>query len=91
MCLYQDFFLDCLFCINEYTLSHKKSKKALVREKKEETYYRTYNGCKSTVYLILANLSIALEITCSKEYDLRGSDHFPIILRDESKIFTKQQ
>ena len=50
--------------------------------KKEETYYRTYDGCKSTIDITLANLLIAPEITCSKEY-LRSCDHFPTTLKDE--------
>ena len=58
--------------------------------KKEETYYRAYNGCKLTIDLTLSNLTIVPEYKWSKEFKLRGSDHFPIIIEDEREIFTKQ-
>ena len=44
-----------------------------------------------TIAPIFASLSIAPEITWSKEYDLRSNGHFPIILRCERKITTKQK
>ena len=37
---------------------------------KEETFYKSYDGCKSTIDLILANIKVAPEINCSKECDL---------------------
>ena len=58
--------------------------------KKEETYYRAYNDCKSTIDLTLANLTIALEYKWSKEYKFRVSDHFYIIIEDEREVFTKE-
>ena len=33
----------------------------LCLDEKEKTYYRAYDGCKSTIYLTLANLTIASE------------------------------
>ena len=62
----------------------------LCLDEKEETYYRAYGGCKSTIDITLANIMIALEYLRSKEYDFRGSDHFPIFI-DEKEVFTKQQ
>ena len=55
----------------------------LYLNEKEKTYYIAYNGCKSTIDLTLANLTIATEHKCSKEYNLRGSDYFPVIIEDE--------
>ena len=51
----------------------------LCLNKKKETYHRAYNGCKLTIDLALSNLMIAPEYKWSKQYELRGSDHFPII------------
>ena len=48
----------------------------------KETYYRANDYCKSTI-----DLTIALEY---KEYKLRGSDNFPIIMEDERKVSTKK-
>ena len=63
----------------------------LCLNKKEETYYRAYNGCKLTIVLTLANLKIAPEYKWCKEYELGRSDHFPIIIEDEREVSTKQQ
>ena len=60
-------------------------------KRKEKTYYRAYDGCKSTINLTLANLTIAPEYKWSKKYELWGSDHFPIIIEDEREVSTKQQ
>ena len=59
-----------LFCIN----------------KKEETYYRAFDSSKSTIDLTIASLTIALELEWKKEYELRGSDHFSIIIEEERDI-----
>ena len=53
--------------------------------KEKKTYYRAYNGCKSTIDLTLANLTIAPEYKSSKKYEL-----FPIIIDDEREDSTKQ-
>ena len=52
---------------------------------KKKKHYGAYNICKSTIDLIHANLKIAPECKLSKEYDLKGSDHFPIIIEDDRK------
>ena len=61
-------------------------------KRKEKTYYRAYDGCKSTINLTLANLTIAPEYKWSKKYNLRWtlSGHYPIIIKDEREISTKQ-
>ena len=56
----------------------------LCLNKKEETYYRAYDGCKSTIDLTLINLTIASEYKWNKEYDL-------IIKEDEREVSTKQK
>ena len=38
--------------------------------KKEETYYRAFEGRKLTIDLTIASLMIALELEWSKEYEL---------------------
>ena len=58
---------------------------------KEETYYRTHDGSKSTIDLTLVNNTLAPSLTWRKEYDLRGSDHFPIILKETGGMARKQQ
>ena len=58
----------------------------LYLNEKEETY----NGCKLISDLTLANLTIAQEYIWSKEYKLRVSDHFPIIIEDKREVSTKQ-
>ena len=63
----------------------------LCLNEKEETYYRAYDGKKSTIDLTLTSTTIAPEYRWSKEYKLRGSDHFPIILEDEREFSIKQQ
>ena len=48
----------------------------------------------TTKYTMTANQQLIYhppEITWSKEYNFRGSDHFLIIQRDERDIPTKQQ
>ena len=57
----------------------------LCNNKKVETYYRPYDGCKSTIDLTLINLTVAPEYKWRKKYN-----HFPIIIEDERKISTKQ-
>ena len=52
--------------------------------KKEETYYRAFNGSKLTIDLTIANLMIASELEW-------GSDHFPIIIEDGREVSMKQQ
>ena len=47
----------------------KKILKILRFNEKEETNYRAYNGCESTI-----DLTIGPEYKWSKEYKLRGSD-----------------
>ena len=59
--------------------------------KKEETYYRAFEGNKLTIDLTSVSLTIAQELEWSKEYELRGSDHFLIIIEEERKISMKQQ
>ena len=59
--------------------------------KKEDTYYRTFDGSKLAIDLIIANLTIALELEWSKEYELRESDHFPIIIEEEREVSMIQQ
>ena len=59
--------------------------------KKEKTYYRAFDGSKSTINLTIANLTIATEHEWSKEYELRGSNHFPIIIEVEREVSMKQQ
>ena len=58
---------------------------------KEETYYRAFDGKKTTIDLTLTSTTIAPEYRWSKEYELRGSDHFPILLEDERELSIKQQ
>ena len=41
--------------------------------------------------LTIASLTIAPELEWSKEYELRGSDHFPIITEEEREVSMKQQ
>ena len=62
----------------------------LCLNEKEETYYKAYNDCKLTIDLTLANLPITPEYKWSKEYKLRGSDHFPIIIEGEREVSIKQ-
>ena len=50
--------------------------------KREETFYRAFDGSNSTIDLTIASLTIALELEWSKEYELGGSDYFPIIIED---------
>ena len=57
----------------------------LYLNEKEETYYRAYNGYKSTIDLPLPNLTKAPEYKLNKEYD------FPIIIEDEKEVSTKQK
>ena len=64
-----------LFCIN----------------KKEETCYRAFYSSKLTIGLSIAGLTIAPKLEWSKEYEFRGSDHFPIITEDKREVFMKQQ
>ena len=63
----------------------------LCMNKIEETYYKAYDDWKSIIDLTLANITIAPELISSKEYDLRGSHHFLIIIRKERKNSTKHQ
>ena len=63
----------------------------LCLNEKEETYYRAFDGIKSTIDLTLTSITIAPEYRWSKEYELKGSDHFPIFLEDEREISIKQQ
>ena len=51
----------------------------LCLNEKEETYYRAFDGIKSNIDLTLTSITIAPEYRWSKEYELRGSDHFSII------------
>ena len=46
---------------------------------------------ESTIYLTIASLMIAPELEWRKEYELRGSDHFPIIIEVDREIYMKQQ
>ena len=76
--------------------SEKKSTTGIMLEKildrhnllclneKEETYYRAYDGCKSTIDLTFSNLTIA------SEYKLSRSEYLPIIIKDEKEVSTKQ-
>ena len=57
--------------------------------KKEETYYRAFNSSKLTIDLTIASLTIALEFEWCKEYELRESDYFPIIIEVEREIFNR--
>ena len=52
---------------------------------KQETYYKAYDGYKSTIDITLAIILISPVIKWSNEYNFRGSDHFPIILNNERK------
>ena len=63
----------------------------LCLNEKEETYYRAYDGCKSAIGLTLVYLIIGPVYKCSKEYEFRGSDYFPIIIEEEIEVFMKQQ
>ena len=63
----------------------------LCLNEKEETYYRAFDGIKSTIDLTLTSITIAPEYRWSKEYELRGSDHFPIFLEDEKETCIIQQ
>ena len=54
----------------------------LCLNEKEKIYYRAYNGGKLTIDLTVANQTKAPEYKWSKEYKLRGSDHFLIIMED---------
>ena len=42
--------------------------------KEEETYYRAFDGNKSTIDLTVASLTIGLELEWSKEYELGERD-----------------
>ena len=53
-------------------------------------YYREFEGWLSTIDLTIASLKIALELEWSKEYKLRGSDHFSIIIEEEREASMKQ-
>ena len=53
---------------------------------KEETYYTVHDGCKSTIDLTLVSNLLAPELTRKKEYNLRGNDHFLIILKETGEI-----
>ena len=50
---------------------------------KEETYHSADDGCKLTIDLTLSSLTIAPENKWIKEYELKGSDHFVIFMKDE--------
>ena len=63
----------------------------LCLNEKEETYYRAFDGCKSTIDLAITNLALAPQFKWTKEYELRGSDHFPILIEDEREVSIKQQ
>ena len=64
-----------------------------------DTYYRAYDGCKSTIDLKLANLAIVSEMKWKKKFNFRNSDYFLIILREitavmkhnQSKLSTSQE
>merc|ERR1711976_637296 len=56
----------------------------LCLNEKEETYYRAFDGIKSTIDLTLTSITIAPEYSWSKEYELRGSDYFPIFLEERT-------
>ena len=43
-----------------------------------------------TIDLTFANLTLALEYKWSKEYDLRGSGHFPNTIEYENEVSIKQ-
>ena len=58
-----------LICINE----------------KEETHYRAYDGCKSTIDLTIINLTIAPEYKWSKEYELQNPNQVNVEWMQESK------
>ena len=62
--------------INRYNL--------LCIKKKEEIYYRALDGRKSTIDLTITSLTIAPELIWSKEFELRESNHFPIIIEKGS-------
>ena len=53
---------------------------------KEETYYRTHDGSKSTIDLTLVNNTLAPSLTWRKELD-----HFPIILKKTGVMAREQQ
>ena len=59
--------------------------------KKEETYYRAFDGSKSTIDLTITSLTIAPELAWSREYELRGNDHFTIIIEEERELSMKQE
>ena len=63
----------------------------LCLNEKDETYYRAFDGCKSTIDLAITNLALAPQFKWTKEYELGGSDHFPIIIEDEREVSIKQQ
>ena len=52
----------------------------LCLNEKEENYYRANYVYKSTIDLTLAKLMIAPEYKWSEDYNVRGSDHFLIII-----------
>ena len=54
--------------------------------KKEETNYRAFDNRPNNY-----QFSNRPELKWIKEYELRGSDHFPIIIEDEKEVYTKQQ
>ena len=63
----------------------------LCLNEKEETYYRAFNGSKSAIDLAIASLALTPQFKWTKEYELRRSDHFPIIIEDERGVSIKQQ
>ena len=44
----------------------------LCLNEKEETYYKTFDGSKSTIDLAITNLALAPQFKWTKEHELRG-------------------
>ena len=61
------------------SLDHSQHGKENVEEQKERNYTAIFS------------LTIALEHEQSKEYELKVSDHFPIIIEEEREVSIKQQ
>ena len=61
----------------------------LCQNEKEGTYYRAFVSSKSTIDLAITNLALAPQFKWTKEYELGGSDHFPIIIEDEREVSIK--
>ena len=57
----------------------------------KETYYRAFDDNKSAIDLTIASLTIVPELEWCKEYKLKRSDYFPIIIEEEREISMKQQ